>query len=290
MPSKDPTVILFDLSCVGCAYNLRSLPSEGCCPECGQPIEETLTSFRSAWSPTHIQRWRRGCLLVGISGLLTAAVPGTGVAMVLLDYCLGISFNFNIDEAFLVAGVVPVVMLAEHALWLVGLWWLAGKHPGAQLLGSVWMNVQRSAAMVTAAVALVVSLILFEAALDNGGLLNSDAGSIALMLLILVGLITRMAGVVALMRLMSRTLGSLGAIWKRRHVMVTGSFVLLLCGVQLLSTLFLLAEISDARGGDWLECSAVIGIPSLMALPVIAVLSAVSIFRAGVAVKVRIED
>jgi uncharacterized repeat protein (TIGR04138 family) len=35
-------IISCDLPCVACGYNLRTLPIEGLCPECGQPVLKTL--------------------------------------------------------------------------------------------------------------------------------------------------------------------------------------------------------------------------------------------------------
>ena len=40
MPAPPPTIET-DLPCIKCGYNLRTLPSNGQCPECGEPIWRT---------------------------------------------------------------------------------------------------------------------------------------------------------------------------------------------------------------------------------------------------------
>ena len=61
-----------DLTCGGCDYNLRGLPRNGACPECGHDVAATLQGFsrtRAAW----LRRVSRGSLLIGI-GILVGGV------------------------------------------------------------------------------------------------------------------------------------------------------------------------------------------------------------------------
>lgn len=77
MPSPDaPTLVAFDLPCVGCGYNLRTLARAALCPECATPVEQ---SFRAhdldAASPAWLRRVRRGYLLLFSAGAVTAFGP-----------------------------------------------------------------------------------------------------------------------------------------------------------------------------------------------------------------------
>ncbi len=45
--SIDDAILAGDLSCIHCAYNLRTQNKTGQCPECGSPIEDTLTASAS---------------------------------------------------------------------------------------------------------------------------------------------------------------------------------------------------------------------------------------------------
>ncbi|HKQ47115.1 MAG TPA: hypothetical protein VJZ71_03475 [Phycisphaerae bacterium] len=66
--------VAHDLECVGCGYNLKSLPSNSVCPECGRPVAQTVypVAFRfTSWSAI---RWvRRGLMVWVLSFLVWAA-------------------------------------------------------------------------------------------------------------------------------------------------------------------------------------------------------------------------
>lgn len=42
-PQASGAIIESDITCVSCGYNLRSLTAEGRCPECGAPVEASLS-------------------------------------------------------------------------------------------------------------------------------------------------------------------------------------------------------------------------------------------------------
>jgi hypothetical protein len=65
IPIAQPTGIAFDLPCFFCGYNLRTLATDGVCPECGQPVPDTL---QHGWLIFADKRWlsrlRRGAAIM----------------------------------------------------------------------------------------------------------------------------------------------------------------------------------------------------------------------------------
>src|SRR5258707_253928 len=65
VPLSPPTIET-DLACIKCAYNLRTLSSNGTCPECGSPVWQSrlarpdLRAFR---------RFQRGLFLYAVAVL-----------------------------------------------------------------------------------------------------------------------------------------------------------------------------------------------------------------------------
>ena len=70
-----PASLDHDLTCGGCDYNLRGLPPDGTCPECGHDVTATLRG-RSRKQAAWLGRAGRGSMLIG-AGLL---IGGAGVA------------------------------------------------------------------------------------------------------------------------------------------------------------------------------------------------------------------
>jgi hypothetical protein len=64
------TTIDHDLTCGGCGYNLRGLPSDGTCPECGGDVATALSDVPS---PDWLRRLAVGSLLIA-AGVLTGAI------------------------------------------------------------------------------------------------------------------------------------------------------------------------------------------------------------------------
>jgi hypothetical protein len=64
-----------DLTCGGCDYNLRGLPRDGACPECGHAVTATLLG-RSRRQAAWLRRISLGAMLIG-AGIL---VGGLGAA------------------------------------------------------------------------------------------------------------------------------------------------------------------------------------------------------------------
>lgn len=59
-----------DLACIGCGYNLRTLPWEGRCPECTRPVKESV----GGWGPVLTSRASVVKLLRAIGFLFAAVV------------------------------------------------------------------------------------------------------------------------------------------------------------------------------------------------------------------------
>lgn len=38
----DDTFVAVDIACLGCGYNLKTMPVDANCPECNRPVEFTL--------------------------------------------------------------------------------------------------------------------------------------------------------------------------------------------------------------------------------------------------------
>jgi len=63
-----------DIHCSSCGYNLRGLPVNGHCPECGKSIKETLEELAELDPTAHEQLRRAG--LIALAALAGCAVDG----------------------------------------------------------------------------------------------------------------------------------------------------------------------------------------------------------------------
>jgi hypothetical protein len=108
-----PLMVLEDLPCRKCSYNLRTQPMKGLCPECGTPVEFSLRGelLRGA-DPEWVGRLRLGCGLAmwGAIGL----------------YLLRIIWRV----AFWRVGLhVELLRLAATAVLALGTWFLTAPDP-----------------------------------------------------------------------------------------------------------------------------------------------------------------
>ncbi|MCH8806952.1 MAG: PDZ domain-containing protein, partial [Planctomycetes bacterium] len=86
-PAKNetpPETIDSDLQCGTCEYNLRTLPRDGACPECGRPLRESIMP-RDLRFPSMgaIRRTRIGiaCLILGLAVPAAIKIPLTLVTL-----------------------------------------------------------------------------------------------------------------------------------------------------------------------------------------------------------------
>jgi predicted RNA-binding Zn-ribbon protein involved in translation (DUF1610 family) len=68
-----PQAIVDDMQCSSCGYNLRTLAREACCPECGQPVEQSV-EYRSP-AQREYRSLRRACALTLGGALLAVPMP-----------------------------------------------------------------------------------------------------------------------------------------------------------------------------------------------------------------------
>ena len=85
-PLASPSVVAGDARCAGCGYNLRSLPLDGNCPECGETVAYSVLGFYLSASPP---AWRRdlarGLLLVwATAAVILVAYPLAAAALGIL--------------------------------------------------------------------------------------------------------------------------------------------------------------------------------------------------------------
>ena len=61
-----PPTVETDLACITCDYNLRTLPSDGKCPECGEPIWRTRCTRPDIRA---FKRFQTGQLIYGLTAI-----------------------------------------------------------------------------------------------------------------------------------------------------------------------------------------------------------------------------
>ena len=149
-------VILEDLSCHRCAYNLRGLRQDGQCPECGAPIEVSVAGDALRFADP---RWVRD-LAVGIN-CLTPSFAAYLLAAALL-FPLGILANYVPGLAgFEAAGGVGYFLFVV-ARFIYGMWLLTEPNPGSAELES-WRSdrlLVRYALVATAVTAGGLAIVL----------------------------------------------------------------------------------------------------------------------------------
>lgn len=130
LPIDDAGILVGNVGCRSCGYNLRSQHRSGRCPECGVDVESSLRQDLLAFAnPKWLRRVALGCKLVAI-----------GLAMFLAGSVLVFAFVLSIS-----LGVVRgLVWIAGCVTVYAGFWLVAAIEPGA--LGQYRLSSRRSIA------------------------------------------------------------------------------------------------------------------------------------------------
>lgn len=124
-----------DRACVRCSYNLRGLPTDGVCPECGTPVADSLRGYYLAFAaPKYLAALADGL------GLVLAGIPV--YATVLLG---GAAATFTLGGRFnqaLIGTLCRLALLVPTALLLIGYWRFTRPDPGLTARES-WTSVRR---------------------------------------------------------------------------------------------------------------------------------------------------
>ncbi len=127
----DAPAVAADVPCRRCGYNLRGLPTDGRCPECGTPVGLSVRGGLIRYSdPAWIDRLRFGvnCLLAYAVVTVVAGVA-TGVGALALALATGGKVKVAAFQAGHWVPVLTAVGLVGQALYLVGIWLLTAPDP-----------------------------------------------------------------------------------------------------------------------------------------------------------------
>jgi hypothetical protein len=143
-----------DRACVRCSYNLRGLPIEGNCPECGTPVQDSLKGILLQFATSEY----RAKITSGLSFILN------GILLMVIAVVCGIALSAAIPRqtgALLSEGLQFIASI----IITIGYWKYTEPDPGfvgTETTGSA-RNVARSAVIAS------VVIILVQASLSATG-------------------------------------------------------------------------------------------------------------------------
>lgn len=131
-PMSPAMAISSSRPCRQCGYDLRSLATDGACPECGSPIRNSLRGFLLEFaSPDYLRSLRLGATVIEASKL--ASFVG-GFLVFLGGIALAVYKIINGQALTAFSGLDAANEFADIAFMLgstVGMWWLTAPDPGA---------------------------------------------------------------------------------------------------------------------------------------------------------------
>ena len=90
-----------DLCCSQCGYNLRGLPDEGACPECGRTLQETITYYRQLHGPAWLRRQSVAMLWLTALPIMLVVLPQLSI--------VGFTIRQLYPLMFLAAGICAAI-------------------------------------------------------------------------------------------------------------------------------------------------------------------------------------
>lgn len=132
-----------DRNCVRCSYNLRGLPIDGKCPECGSPIADSLKGILLQFaSPEYLQKVAGGLSLI-LNGILLMVVA--------------VILSFALVAALRTAGAALIgqgLQIIASVMMLIGYWKYTEPDPG--FIGTESPGSARSVARIAVLASLVI--------------------------------------------------------------------------------------------------------------------------------------
>jgi hypothetical protein len=121
-------VVETDVPCP-CGYNLRGLPRDGRCPECGLTVEEGLRRFEQPMDPEQFRRVVSGIsfMLIAhagwlVTGLALAPQRNSFWAYALLGFAGPTTFLTMMQVRDPTNLAIPVALFLTSLLWFAGVW------------------------------------------------------------------------------------------------------------------------------------------------------------------------
>lgn len=126
-------VVVIDRPCIACSYNLRGLPVEGVCPECGVSVERSLSGdlLRFA-SPAYLASIHRGVFLVvaTIIGQIIVSMGAVVLGMLVGFLAANPGSTAQTQLPIVLGWVLQGVLAVINFMLLYGWWLLSEPDPG----------------------------------------------------------------------------------------------------------------------------------------------------------------
>jgi hypothetical protein len=145
-----------DVPCLNCGYNLRGLPSDGACPECGAPVQRSLQGNLLIYSSAgYLAALHRGLICI-----ISAVLAQIGLTVVLV---IGVILSAAVSQSWQgqIQIWVNVISIPIAALSLYG-WWLFSA-PDPAVIGGDTGGRPRQIIRITVIVVAICTLMSLSA-------------------------------------------------------------------------------------------------------------------------------